>query len=185
MSSRLIHAKTMSRQLTKLLLFLFATLLAGVAVAESFDEQLASIIVLQDKAVQRDIGITAQQRNSMNVYADAHRAKLSAYYKQINDAHGKVDEKKLEGMFWTLKRKVLAQLSAAQLKRLREISLQVLDFTALADIVVGKKVGLSADQESKVEAIVKAALEKAGGIRDGAVDKATAGYRNKNPKNQQ
>jgi hypothetical protein len=175
----------MPRFLPKLLLLILASFLAVAAVADNFDEAIASVIVLQIKAVQMDIGVTVQQRASMNKFADAHRAKLTEYYKQLESTHGKMDEQKIENMFWEMKRQVLSQLSSSQIKRLREISLQVMDFTALADKVVGQKIGLSASQQAKVQTIVKTAEDKANGLAGSAVDKATAGFKDKKPGSQQ
>lgn len=140
----------------KAVFVLFMALVAVIASAQSFDDQIASIILLQDKAVQKDIGITEQQRAAMNKYADAHRAKLAAYYQQLQKTKAKEDEKKLLAWFQEMKHGVLSQMSPAQVRRLREISLQYLDFTALADRTVGAKVGLSAAQHEQIDRIVQA-----------------------------
>ena len=130
---------------------------AAMACAQSFDDQIASIILLQDKAVQKDIGVSEQQRDAMNKFADAHRAKLAAYYKQVK---GKPDEKKLYEMFSVMKHGVLSQMTPSQVRRLREISLQYLDFTALADNTVGAKIGLSPAEHEQIIKLVGSMQKK-------------------------
>jgi hypothetical protein len=172
----------MSKFLPKSLIVLLLAFVGAVASAQSFDEQIASLIILQDKSVQKDIGITDQERAAMNKFADAHRAKLAAYYKEAN---GKPDEKKLYEMFSVMKRGVISQMSAAQVKRLREISLQYLDFTALADRTVGAKVGLSDSQHAQIDKFVQSMEQKGKGIEDDAKRIADADPRTKAAKTQQ
>ena len=160
-------------------------LFAGFARADNFDSEVASVILLQNKAVQREIGLTEEERARMNVYADEHRARLKAYYQELEKDHKtSADQGRLLEMFAVMKKGVIAQLTAAQLKRLREISLQSLDFEALADTTVANRVGLSPSEVKRVRAIVKDGLEKANGIRNKAISQAIGDLRNKKPKSQ-
>jgi len=175
----------MSKFVPRSLLLLLVFLWAGIAAAENFDSEVASIILLQIKAVQKELGVTELQRAAMNKFADAHRARLGDYYKKVEKAGGTPDEQKLLVMFREMKKGVLSQMSPAQIKRLREISLQTLDFVALSDKTVGAKVGLSPSQLAQIGDIVKLAEERADGIRDDAVKKATDGQHHSSPKSKQ
>jgi hypothetical protein len=155
-------------------------LAAVAAFAESFDAKVASVILLQLKPVQKEIGLSEAQRTAMNKYADAHRAKLKAYYEQLGNT--KPSEQKLLGFFAVMKAGVISQLSATQLKRLREISLQALDFTALADQAVANEVGLSASEESSLKSVVAEGVGKANDIRNKAIGKATSDIVKQRPK---
>ena len=171
------------RSFTLILIGALVASLAHAAQHDSFDEKMSSVILLQSKVVQKELGVTTQQRAAMNKFADAHRLKLNAYYQQIQSGQGKSaqisisakDEQQLQVMFNTMKRGVLAQLSAAQLKRLREISLQTLDFTALGDQSVDSRIGLSGAQRTKVQAAITAGLKQANGVRNNAIANATKG----------
>lgn len=173
----------------KAAVLLLLVLLPIFALADSFDQQVASIILLQDKRVQADLGITEEQRARMNRFADSHRAKLEAYYRELSK-HGQktgelsVDQNKLVGYFSVLKKGVLEQLSTAQIKRLREISLQYLGFSALADITVADRVGLSSAQHRKVAALVKQGVERAAKVQNKAIAASTSDLRSIKPKNE-
>lgn len=150
---------------------------------DPFDEKMASIILLQSKVVQRELGITEHQRAAMNKYADAHRMKLNAYYQQVQGKGSvSVDDSKLRSMFETLKKGVLAQLSASQVKRLREISVQTLDFTGLADPLIAQRIGLSSAQTQKVQHIVAAGMADANAVRERAVEGAIKPLQSRKPK---
>jgi hypothetical protein len=152
--------------------------------AQTFDEETSSIILLQMKAVQREIGVTEAQRVAMNKFADAHRSRLNQYYQQLQARKNgsNPDEGKLIGMFAELKNAVLKQLTPAQLKRLREVSLQALDFGALADHAVGQRVGLSNAQQERIRSLMDSGLKEANQVRENAMMKATAELRNSKPK---
>lgn len=169
--------------LKKLLVFLLALLVCLAGAADKFDQQVASIILLQLKPVQAELGVTAAQRNAMNKYADSHRASLKTYYESLNKAKAsQPDKPKLERMFNALKQAVLAQLNDAQIKRLREISLQELGFSALADDTVAGKVGLSGAQLTKLRKVLSDGLSKASKIEYQAVTEATKDIQGKTPK---
>lgn len=167
----------------KLLVFVLALLVCLAGAADKFDQQVASIILLQLKPVQAELGVTAAQRTSMNKYADSHRASLKTYYESLSKAKAnEPDKAKLERMFTALKTAVLAQLNDAQIKRLREISLQELGFSALADDTVATRVGLSGAQLTKLRKVLSDGLSKASQIEYKAVTAATKGIQGQTPK---
>lgn len=151
---------------------------------DAFDEEIASVIILQDHAVQADLGISVQQRAAMNKLADAHRAKVGAYQESVQKAKGTINEKILVQYFNQLKTGVFGLLSASQLRRLREISLQFMDFTALGDELVDNRIGISAAQQKQIRSLIRAGVDKANQIRSKAVNSAVANLRNQKPKSQ-
>jgi len=178
------------RFLNKALVLVMAivTTVAVAAQHDSFDEEMSSVILLQSKVVQKELGVTTAQRAAMNKYADAHRAKLKVLYSRLQANHqqniNQKDQQELRSMFNTMKRGVFAQLTAAQLKRLREISLQTLDFTALGDPIVAARVGLSASQSSKIRSVINSGIKQANVVQNNAVATATKGATTQDQANQ-
>jgi hypothetical protein len=158
----------------------FVALLALVPLAafaapppDEFYAHAADVALLQMKAVQTELGITEAQRAKMNVFADRHRAHLEALQKEYvaakKDPRTIQQDGRLLGYFMELKQNVIAQLSATQLKRLAEISLQHLGLASLTDDRVGAKVGLSKSQIVQM----RSAYQK-GGAKYAAAEKAAA-----------
>lgn len=122
--------------------------LAAVAGAiDSFDLHCANIAILQDKRIQREIGITEPQRNTMNQFASAHTQKLQKYQKEL--AGKRPDMNVLNGYMEDLKNKVCTVLTASQMKRLRELNLQAAGLLGLMDDVVAAKIGMSKPERDK------------------------------------
>lgn len=178
----------MKRLLT--LLVVFATL-AGGAVAQgkmdSFDVHVASLRVLEGRDVQKEIGISALQRDKMDKFAEGYNNDLKAYVAQLRKSgkdpstlHGP-DSKMLE-LLANLKRNVLGLLTSEQLKRLREISLQAFGLNGLLDDTVAKKVGLSDDQLKKLRAEYDAGSKKANDLIEQAVLPVNNQFKNAKPK---
>lgn len=175
-------------------LVLGITLLFAFASAQpqdAFDFEMASVILLQDKGIQREVKITEAQRGQMNKFADQHRAKMEAYRTQLEKAQKDrtkplpVDPAKMDSMFLDMKRGVLTSLSAVQLRRLREISLQQVGFMALTDPKVAKKVGLSSAEQTKLRSTYEAGMKEAESIAKSAqaqLDVQLADLRKRKPK---
>jgi hypothetical protein len=172
----------------KAILLLVILSVASLVQADEFDRQIASVIILQDKRVQNELKISEKQRALMNQHADAHRARLQAYYTELEKQNkGKKepsgpDEARLAELFAELKRNVLRSMSEVQIKRLREISLQQLSFSALADATVAKRVGLSENQLKQIRKHLNDGLQQAGKIEYAAITKATASLQKRQPK---
>lgn len=178
----------MKRLLT--LLIVVATL-AGGALAQGkldmFDVHVASLRVLEGRDVQKEIGITPVQRNQMDKFAEAYNADLKAYVAQLKKS-GK-DPAKLQGpdskmlqLLATLKRNVMGVLTAAQLKRLREISLQVFGLNGLLDDTVAKRVGLSDDQIKRMRTEYESGSKRANAMIEQAVLPVNNQFKNAKPK---
>jgi hypothetical protein len=125
------------------------------AFAEDFDHHVADIFILQAKPVQRELGVTEDQRARMNKAADADQQRKDAYAQELKKSKRKPDRARVLAMFRELRAEVFQQLAPSQMKRLRQISLQHFGPVALADPIVGKRVGLSTKQIEKIQAYVQ------------------------------
>lgn len=162
---------------------------ATSAIADEFDRHVASIILLQSRKVQADLGITPAQRKQLNVHADWHRAQLQSYEAELNRLRtaGKAadpDRKKLASLMGQLKTRVLNELTGAQTKRLREISLQVEGVSALLDPLVASRVGLTAKQSRQLQSIFGDAAKRGTTLQQKALDDAIKPFKASKPKNE-
>lgn len=174
-----------------LTLIVVVAALTGGASAQSkidpFDLHVASLRVLESRAVQKEIGISTAQRGMMDNFANKYNADLKKYVEGLRKS-GK-DPSTLKGpdagmlkLLATLKRNVMGVLSAGQLKRLREISLQVFGLNGLLDDVVATKVGLSKEQLAKMRTTFEAGSKKANDMIAGAIVPVNNQFKNAKPK---
>jgi hypothetical protein len=168
---------------------LFAlVVLATTALADAFDNQIASVQLLQTKAVQKELAISEAQRSKMNVFAQEFNKQAEAYRNELNKKsnNGKIqvtpDRNREIAMLNQLKTKVLGTLSAGQVKRLREISLQAVGVTALGDDAVAQKIGLSETQKKQIRDLVGKGLTGANKLIQDANQRAMKGIAQ--PKNE-
>jgi hypothetical protein len=159
------------------------------AIADEFDRHVASIVLLQSRKVQAEVGITPAQRKQLNVHADWHRAQLQSYEAELKrlGAAGKPadpDERRLASLMGQLKVRVLKELTDAQTKRLREISLQVEGISALLDPVVAARVGLTAKQNKQLQSIFADAAKRGTALQQEALDSAVKPFKASQPKNE-
>lgn len=170
------------------LLPFFCLSLAAIGSADDFDFHVGSLVLLQVKEVQKELGVTEAQRGKLNKHAEAHRNLLKTYGDTLDKQAAatkqevKPDERKLEVFFNDLKKKVFAELKPTQIKRLREISLQQLGFSALNDALVAKRVGLSEAQIERVRKSFDLGFNEAADVEREAVNKAVKPYQDKKPK---
>lgn len=152
---------------------IFLSLLMALAVAASaqidpFDYHCADVILLQAKEVQTELKVTEAQRSKMNDAAATHRTRLTTYEAQQKVAKTKDTQEqagvKLKAYFDELKKGVFTALNAAQLKRLREISLQRAGLLALLDDVVAKKINLTGATHTKFRTAFTDGAKQAGNI---------------------
>ncbi len=168
------------------LLLLPALFLAGLASAQdAFDFHVADVGLLQAKSVQTDVGITAAERAKMNAAAAEHRGRLQAYEKQLK-ALGAVapDKAKLRGFFEILKKEVISDITPAQLRRLRELTLQRIGLVSLTDDTVAKKVGLSGGQVGRLKSAFETGRTKFIALQQATAKPIVAPYQGKKPKDQ-
>ena len=156
--------------------------------ADSFDLEVANIALLQDKAVQAEVKITSSQHSKMTALADAFNKKNNDKISEYQKA-----KKPVDGAFQSFMMKqqeeiranVLNTLTADQVKRLRELTLQALGPRALVFKPVAKKVGMSDAELQKLRAAITEGDQKIAKIKKQVSDKIRPKYANvKQPKTQ-
>jgi len=138
--------------------FLLALLAAGRS--DTFDYNVANMQVLQSRAVQKDMGVTGKQRAKMNSYAADNRTKLLALENEAKKSGKNPDTSQFRDMYVALRSKVFSVLTTGQLKRLREITLQIAGAAGLLDQNVADKVGLTKDQLDKGRKIYQDGMQR-------------------------
>ncbi|MFZ4506719.1 MAG: hypothetical protein ACOYON_03365 [Fimbriimonas sp.] len=164
--------------------------LAAVGTAQTidaFDYRLANIQVLQDKKVQADMGVTEAQRNRMNEFAKAFDQSATAYMEELKK-EGKdprtmpQPDPKVLGFMNKLKAGVLGELSPAQVRRLREVSLQRLGLIGILDPEVGKRAGVPTETLKKMQAVYTQGRDAATKIQRDTLEATLKPYRTVKPK---
>lgn len=165
-----------------------------VASADQFDSLVANVSLLQDKSVQKELGVTEALRAKLNKHADWFNGQMKQMDTELAAARkknpkAKVSGDKIIGLQKQLKSKVLAELSARQVLRLREITLQEAGYSALLDKTVADRVGLTAaqlkslrDEWSRNEAKADAYGREGGKIEEKALQPIFAKYGKTEPK---
>lgn len=134
-----------------LVLGLVLGLLAGALGADSaFDAYAANMEMLQAKPVQAELGITERQRGRLNVHANwfnAEAQKIRQKYGEQPPAD-KVQQAAMElaQLRDGLKQRVFSELTANQLRRLRELTLREAGVVALLDERIATEVGIASDK---------------------------------------
>lgn len=165
-----------------------ATSSAAQASQDPFWFHCADVALLQAKEIQADIKLSTAQRDRMNTFAKRHQDRVVALGKEY-EAKKKTQEDlgkdpRLVGYFLELKKNVMGQLSATQLKRLGQISLQRLGVASLMDDKVGAKVGLSKTQIANLRTAFQSGGKKYSTAEQAAVQPVINRYKDKKPKDQ-
>jgi hypothetical protein len=159
---------------------------AAFAADPAFDRHAANIALLQLKPVQKHLGVTEAQRTKFNKAADGFNATLKLLQKKYEKQDPKTAQPKVQKEMaqaqLKLKDSVLKEMSAVQIKRLREVSLQDVGVAALGDEKVAKKIGLGATVLPKVRDAIRKALTSIAQYRDKEMQKAMKGISDKKPK---
>ncbi|MCH8980167.1 MAG: hypothetical protein IH945_13150 [Armatimonadetes bacterium] len=157
---------------------------ASAVAADEFDRYIADVAILQAKAVQTELKITDAIRAAMNkhaVWLDTQGANIDRLVRArtITVAEG---NRRTKLHLATLKSKVLRELSAAQVKRLREITLQRDGLAPLMDKRVSDKIGMTAAQLKRIRDAYVANDNKAKQIQKAAFSPIFEKYGNMKPK---
>jgi hypothetical protein len=172
------------------ILILALPILSISAWADAFDSSVADVSLLQVKAVQTEVGITSAQRAKLNVHASAHRSKLVAYEARLKSQAQKTkkpvqpEQKVLMGYFDVLRKEVLSELSPAQTRRLRELTLQRTGLVGILDKVVAAKVGVASGPLEKMRTAYVQGAKDAAALEQKTLQPIIAEYQGKKPKNQ-
>ncbi len=138
--------------------------------------------------MQTELGVTKAQRDKMNKYADAHSKALAAYEAEVKknktDAQKAMASPKFQKIFTDLKNGVMGQLSATQLRRLREITLQRAGIVAIAQDLIAKRVGLNDAQLKQYRTTFETEFKKAEKLKADKVQAVLKPYEGRKPKNE-
>jgi hypothetical protein len=156
----------------------------GFAAPDAFDKYAANIGILQLKEVQAELKVSQAQRDKLNKHAKWVEAEQKKIRDKVDPKKGptQADQKKVATILNQFKDKIVAELSAVQLKRLRELSLQQMGHTALLDDTVSKKVGITADQLGKLRKSYEAMMDKVTKAQAAAYKPINDKYAKKTPK---
>lgn len=168
-----------------------ATLFIGLAIsaAETFDQYVSDIRILQAKPVQKELALTEAQRTKMNQAAQRNRDFLQTLdnkYRgqKVTPEVQKEIQPQIARQFQKLKVEVLAALTPAQTKRLGEITLQRAAWTGLADERVAKEAGLTPAQTKQVRSILETGGGKAMAVSQAAINPVLKKYEGVKPKDE-
>ncbi len=159
-----------------------ATSISFAQKMDSFDEHVADYRLLQSKKIQVEVGISEAQRTRLNEIATAQRTEVVPYLQQLQK-QGKTsaeldsDPKYLAYIF-KYRTQFLMALNPRQLQRLRELSLQNVDVVGALDIVVSKRIGLSADQLKRARDAYGVGVKKSQAIMMQVNQIVTGPYKN-------
>ena len=165
-------------------LLILGTVLAS---AQSFDFKVANFSLLQDKPIQKELHVTEAQRATMNKFAKAYAVTLNGLQKQAQKTGGRPDantQKQAQGALVTLRKNVLGVLSASQLQRLRELTLQSAGRQALLDETVATKVGLTSAKHKELVKLFSTGAKQLSSLQKEAYDALAPKYKDKKPKNE-
>lgn len=138
--------------------------------ADEFDSYFADISILQLKPIQAELKVTETQRANMNKHAEWLNAQGKAIDANVKAGKLSTDSanKQMALHLGSLKKKVIGELSAAQLKRLREITLQRDGLLPLMDQRMADKIGMTKAQLTKLRDAYVANDKKAKGLQEAA-----------------
>lgn len=171
---------------------LVSLVMAGASLAafaaDDFDFKIANIDVLRDKNVQKDVGISDAQRAKMNTYASSYETTMKNKVAEYQKAKKTPDQAFAtfgQTQMTSLRTNVLNVLSASQLTRLREITLQAAGPRALMDKIVATKCGMSATEYNSLISAIRTGDQKISTIKSQVAAKVREKYKNeKKPTNQ-
>lgn len=165
-----------------------AVLSASGLAAENFDFSVANFAILQDKRVQKEVGITAAQRDQLNRFAAADNERRKAIIAAAQKAKEKEltpDQKKaVNASLLKLRSEVLSSLKPEQLRRLRELTIQSAGPIALLEENIARRLKVTLDQRKKIAAAYQAGQKEAVSLRNAALGPLSAKWRGKKPKNE-
>ncbi|MCB8933814.1 MAG: hypothetical protein M9921_08900 [Fimbriimonadaceae bacterium] len=158
------------------------------AAPAAFDVAIADVALLQVKSVQEELKIDEATRARMNKHADAHKKALDAYRAKVEkekiDPAKAMQSPEMAKIFKDLKDGVFSELSAAQIHRLRELTLQRAGIVAIGQADVAKQVGLNDKQLEKFRSTFQSEFQKVQKLREETMRGALKEYEGKQPKSQ-
>jgi len=128
---------------------------------------IPGMVPLSMEAVQRDIGLTADQRQQLKAVSDTFAASIRQLSKSMElvspedqERRGKEANDRAAQFARTAQHKAEAILSPQQLKVVQRIGFELSASAALADPSTQEKMGLSPEQRNRLNAVYEKAGEK-------------------------
>ncbi len=177
----------------KKLLVLVALIVGQSALAQHvdpFDFHVADLELLQSKKIQSELGVTPAVHKKFESYAAEYRKSGETYYKAlqakgVDPANNTTAQEKFKSFVERLKTQVMGCLSASQLKRLRELSLQHVGSRGLLDPVVAQRLGLTKKESTAIEAVFKVGQTRNEKLVRSIMEPINKKYSTKKPTSQQ
>lgn len=166
---------------------LFAISAAGAA-QDSFDAHCANILLLTNRSVQTELNITQPQRTKLEQHADSFNADMKAVMDGVMKEAEKtkqppqLPERRVGELHSRLKTRVIRELTPAQLRRLRELSLQQAGLRAMVDPIVARRLGLTTAQNQSVKRAMDTARAEAAKLQKDADDDLRKRFGSRQPR---
>ncbi len=116
--------------------------------------------LLRNPQVQQELKITEEQRSKLEQLGEQLREKFRGLGQELRELSPEERENRLESLNAEVERELAKILNEQQLKRLKQISLQVEGYAALARPSVAKEIGLTEGQLRQIREILREAGEK-------------------------
>ena len=112
--------------------------------------------LLRNQQVQQELKLTHQQKQQIEQLGEQWREKMRG----LRDLTPEERRQKVQGMRAELEKQLSQILNEQQMKRLKQIALQVEGYAALERPEVAERVGLTKEQRQKIRDILRQAAEK-------------------------
>lgn len=157
---------------------------------DAFDQKVADLTILQAREIQNEVGINASMRDRLNGIVKRNNDALQAYIaeeqkKGVDPRKDTTVQRRINSFGENMKTEVLGALTASQIKRLREITLQVTGLRALTDDTVATRCGLSSKELTSARNIFNAARSRVKSLVDAKLAPIQKKYQSKKPTSQE
>jgi hypothetical protein len=120
--------------------------------------------LLRQEAVQAELGLTADQKTKLAAAVpDSGPGGGAANFREMSDEQRRAWMEERRARQEEDDRKIAGLVEPAQLARLRQIRVQALGAGALMDETIGKEIGITDDQRSKIQESMQALRGQGGG----------------------
>jgi len=118
------------------------------------------LFLLNNPQVQQELKLTEEQRDKVSALSEQLREKFRGLGQELRGLSPEEREKRVQAVNEEVEKELAKVLKKEQLQRLRQIALQVEGLAALARPEIAKQVGLTEEQQRKIEEILREANEK-------------------------
>jgi hypothetical protein len=139
------------------------------------------------RTVQKEMGVSEGQRAKMNAHAKKYDTDARAYIEGLRKAgrplpQSPMADSTLVNLLGGLRTRVLGELKAGQVKRLREITLQQAGLAGMLDPNVATRLGITPAVLSQMQSTFSDGRQRAGQLEARTMDPIVSPYQNRKPK---